>query len=105
MRKFNVTGMSCAACSSRVEKAVSGLSGVTECSVNLLTNSMSVSGTATDSEIIKAVENAGYGVALASDKKDSSLPEDESNALIKRLILSAAFLVALMYFSMGAVMW
>ena len=97
--------MSCAACSSRVEKAVSGLSGVTECSVNLLTNSMNVSGTATDSEIIKAVENAGYGVALEFDKMSNSLPDDESKALIKRLILSAVFLIVLMYFSMGAVMW
>ncbi len=105
MKKFTVTGMSCAACSSRVEKAVSELSGVTECSVNLLTNSMNVSGTATDSEIIKAVENAGYGIALESGKKDRSLPQDESKTLIKRLVLSAVFLIVLMYFSMGVVMW
>lgn len=105
MKKFTVTGMSCAACSSRVERAVSELSGVTECSVNLLTNSMTVSGTATDSEIIKAVENAGYGIATESEKKDSSLPQDESKTLIKRLVLSAVFLIVLMYFSMGVVMW
>ena len=105
MKKFTVTGMSCAACSSRVERAVSELSGVTECSVNLLTNSMTVSGTATDSEIIKAVENAGYGIATESEKKDSSLPHDESKTLIKRLVLSAVFLIVLMYFSMGVVMW
>lgn len=101
--------MSCAACSSRVEKAVSGLSGVRECSVNLLTNSMNVTGTATDAEIISAVQKAGYGVALASGKGEqassSSMPQDESKSLIKRLIYSAVFLIVLMYFSMGAIMW
>lgn len=101
--------MSCAACSARVEKAVSELSGVTECSVNLLTNSMNVDGTATDSEIILAVKNAGYGASLTSAKKDENnspdMPQDESKALIKRLILSCIFLIVLMYFSMGAVMW
>ncbi|MBR5809073.1 MAG: heavy metal translocating P-type ATPase, partial [Clostridia bacterium] len=105
MKKFTVTGMSCAACSSRVEKAVSGVSGVTECSVNLLTNSMNVSGTATDSAIIEAVESAGYGIALASGKKETSILQDESKALFNRLILSSVFLAVLMYFSMGAVMW
>ncbi len=109
MKKFTVTGMSCAACSSSVEKAVSELSGVTECSVNLLTNSMNVDGTATDSEIIAAVENAGYGATSVSGKKQNSssktLPDDESKLLIKRLLLSVLFLIVLMYFSMGAVMW
>ena len=105
LRKFTVTGMSCAACSSRVEKAVSALSSVTECSVNLLTNSMNVSGTATDSEIISAVENAGYGIALESSKKGKALPFDESKGLVKRLIMSALVLIVLMYFSMGVVMW
>lgn len=105
LRKFTVTGMSCAACSSRVEKAVSELSGVTECSVNLLTNSMNVSGTVTDSEIISAVENAGYGIALESSKKGKALPFDESKGLVKRLIMSALVLIVLMYFSMGVVMW
>ncbi len=109
MKKFTVTGMSCAACSSRVEKAVSELSGVTECTVNLLTNSMNVEGTATDSEIISAVKDAGYGASLASGGKgkDSSntMSSDESKTLVKRLILSSIFLIVLMYFSMGAVMW
>jgi len=107
MRKFTVTGMSCAACSARVEKAVSGLSGVTECSVNLLTNSMTVSGKATDAEIIKAVTDAGYGAFSDSGKKDAekTIPDDESKALIKRLLWSVGFLIVLMYFSMGAVMW
>ncbi|MBQ7986197.1 MAG: heavy metal translocating P-type ATPase [Clostridia bacterium] len=109
MRKFTVTGMSCAACSARVEKAVSHVSGVTACSVNLLTNSMTVDGTATDAEIISAVENAGYGATSLSVKKEqaesNSVPQDESKPLIKRLIYSALFLIVLMYFSMGAVMW
>lgn len=100
--------MSCAACSARVEKAVSGLLGVTECSVNLLTNSMTVSGTATDSEIINAVKNAGYDASLNSGKpneKSGAISQDESKPLIKRLIYSCIFLIVLMYFSMGAVMW
>lgn len=107
MRKFTVTGMSCAACSARVEKAISGLSGVTECSVNLLTNSMTVSGTATDAEIIKAVTDAGYGAFSGNNKKNTEkdIPDDESKALKKRLLCSVGFLIVLMYFSMGAVMW
>ena len=107
MKKFTVTGMSCAACSARVEKAVSSLSGVTECSVNLLTNSMTVSGTATDEEIISAVTDAGYG-AFSGDSKseaEKSIPDDESKALRKRFTWSLKFLIILMYFSMGAVMW
>ena len=107
MRKFTVTGMSCAACSARVEKAVSALSGVTECSVNLLTNSMTVSGTATDAEIIKTVTDAGYGVFSDSGKKETeeTKPDNELKTLIKRLLYSVVFLIVLMYFSMGAVMW
>jgi len=108
MRKFTVTGMSCAACSARVEKAVSGLSGVTECSVNLLTNSMNIEGTATDKEIIDAVKSAGYGAfssESADTKKSEISSDDESKQLIKRLYFSVIFLVVLMYFSMGAVMW
>lgn len=107
MKKFTVTGMSCAACSARVEKAVSGLSGVTECSVNLLTNSMTVSGTATDEEIIRAVTDAGYDAFSDSGKKDAekTIPADESKALIKRLLWSVAFLIVLMYFSMGTTMF
>lgn len=108
MKKFTITGMSCAACAARVEKAVSSLSGVTECSVNLLTNSMNVEGTATDQEITMAVKNAGYGAFSESSAKEISsraTTEDESKGLIRRLVLSVIFLIILMYFSMGAVMW
>ena len=103
MKKFTVTGMSCAACSARVEKAVSNLSGVSECSVNLLTNSMTVSGSATDEEIIRAVEDAGYGAFSGNLKK--SLPDDESKALRIRFTWSLKFLIVLMYFSMGTSMF
>ncbi|MBQ9080884.1 MAG: heavy metal translocating P-type ATPase [Clostridia bacterium] len=113
MKQYNVTGMSCAACSTRVEKAVSKVPGVTSCSVNLLTNSMGVEGTATTEEIIVAVEQAGYG---ASPKDAGSLAHNESvseDALVdretpllrKRLIASVALLVPLMYLSMGHMMW
>ena len=111
MRQYNVTGMSCAACSARVEKAVSGLDGVTSCAVNLLTNSMSVEGTAPSAEIIAAVEAAGYG---ASEKGASkSTPSDNEDALIdretpvlkRRLYASLGFWLILMYFSMGHMMW
>ena len=113
MRKFQVTGMSCAACSSRVEKAVNGLDGVTSCAVSLLTNSMSVEGTVSDDDIIKAVEKAGYG-ASAEDKKeqatsknrqDDALADKETPILKRRLYSSLGFLIVLMYFSMGHVMW
>lgn len=112
--KFDVSGMSCAACSSRVEKAVSGVSGVSECAVSLLTNSMSVEGTASAKAIIKAVEKAGYGAQLSGDgyslsgstsqstggkKIDSALAEE--HILAKRLIFSVFFLLILLYFSMG----
>lgn len=109
MKQYNVTGMSCAACSARVEKAVSAVRGVESCSVSLLTNSMGVEGTASDSDIIKAVKKAGYGVSVkgASSKADSddSLENTESSAMIKRLVVSLIFLVILMYISMGHMMW
>ena len=113
MEQYNVTGMSCAACSSRVEKAVNKVPGVTSCSVSLLTNSMRVEGTATASAIISAVEQAGYGCSLkgASGQKESSsdaekaLEDHETPVLKKRLIASAGFLLVLMYFSMGHMMW
>lgn len=111
MDHYNITGMSCAACSTRVEKAVSKLEGVTSCSVSLLTNSMSVEGSAADSDIIAAVEAAGYGAAKkGSEKKpvsadDDFLTDKETPALKKRLLSSIIFLVILMYFSMGHTMW
>lgn len=102
--------MSCAACSTRVERAVSALDGVTLCSVNLLTNSMNVDGTADDLEIIAAVETAGYGASPKNAKtinnnKDEFLSDKETPILKKRLLYSVIFLVALMYFSMGHTMW
>ena len=122
MEQYNVTGMSCAACSARVEKAVSKVEGVTSCSVSLLTNSMGVEGSASASDIIKAVTDAGYGASLkvggsASGKKtgltaseklkaeEEALKDTETPKLKKRLITSAVFLVILMYFSMGHMMW
>ena len=111
MKQYNVTGMSCAACSARVEKAVSGVPGVTACSVSLLTNSMGVEGTAAPQDIIAAVEAAGYG---ASEKgaagKKSSVAEDalqdrETPLLKRRLVWSVGFLLVLMYVSMGHMMW
>lgn len=112
MEQYNVTGMSCAACSARVEKAVSKVEGVTSCSVSLLTNSMGVEGTASPEAIIKAVEEAGYGASKkgAETKADTSASEDaladrETPVLRKRLISSLVFLVILMYFSMGHTMW
>lgn len=107
MQKYNVKGMSCAACSARVEKAVSSVEGVTSCSVNLLTNSMLVKGSASESEIIKAVIEAGYGAETENKKietSDNSLADTETPALKKRLILSVVFLIVLMYFSMGRTM-
>lgn len=112
MEQFNVTGMSCASCSSRVEKAVSKVNGVTSCSVNLLTNSMGVDGTASPAEIIKAVEQVGYGASLKSGENKSShdndedqLKDTETPLLKQRLIWSVGFLAVLMYFSMGHMMW
>ena len=110
MKKYNVTGMSCAACSSRVEKAVSAVDGVQSCTVNLLTNSMMVEGTAAPDAIIKAVTDAGYGASEAGKKSSSSDDGTKEiraaeSALRTRLIVSAIFLVVLMYFSMGHTMW
>lgn len=112
MKQYNVTGMSCAACSTRVEKAVSKLDGVTSCSVSLLTNSMGVEGNVTPEEVIAAVENAGYGATLkGADKKSANsenndkLKDTETPVLLKRLIASLVFLIVLMYFSMGHMMW
>ncbi len=105
MDKYNITGMSCAACQARVEKAVSGLEGVDACNVNLLTNTMAVEGSATADEIIKAVENAGYGAAPLEEKNSEDILKDtETPKLRKRLILSVGFLLILMYFSMGHMM-
>lgn len=111
MTQYNVTGMSCAACSARVEKAVSSVDGVSSCFVNLLTNSMGVEGTATSKEIIEAVEKAGYGASLKTkNKKVKSNPDDElkdtqTPKLVKRLVASLLFLAPLMYISMGHMMW
>lgn len=110
MEKYNITGMSCAACSARVEKAVSSLSGVESCAVNLLTNSMTVDGSALSKDIIAAVEAAGYGASLQGEKKterarDASGAEKAEKNLTRRLISSVIFLAVLMYVSMGHVMW
>jgi len=116
MEQYNVTGMSCAACSSRVEKAVSKVAGVTSCSVSLLTNSMGVEGTATADAIIAAVENAGYGASqksasaaksqnTAAANEEEFLKDKETPVLKKRLMASLVLLIPLMYFSMGHMMW
>ena len=116
MEQYIVTGMSCAACSSRVEKAVSKVPGVTSCSVSLLTNSMGVEGTASEQDIIKAVADAGYGAskkgegAVKTQSSAASAGEDmlkdrETPVLKRRLIASVGFLIVLMYFSMGHMMW
>lgn len=107
MEQYNVTGMSCAACSARVEKAVAQVSGVSEVSVSLLTNSMGVTGTASPKEIVAAVEAAGYGASLKrkEDMNDASALDTGEGALKKRLIASIGFLAVLMYFSMGHMMW
>lgn len=110
MNKFNVTGMSCAACSSRVEKAVSALEEVKACSVNLLTNSMTVEGDVSPEAVIAAVESAGYGAALDAPQakvsaKEVSGTDKAEKTLVARLVSSIIFLVFLMYISMGHVMW
>ena len=122
MKQYTVTGMSCAACSARVEKAVSKVDGVTSCSVSLLTNSMGVEGSATDAQIVEAVEQAGYGASpkgtateSENDKANNSLEQlkaaqdalvdRETPKLVNRVIASLIFLVVLMYFSMGHMMW
>ena len=114
MEQYTVTGMSCAACAARVEKAVSGVKGVTSCSVSLLTDSMGVEGTADAGEIIAAVREAGYGAALKKENKGQNarsssdgdtLEDRETPVLKKRLIASLGFLIVLMYVSMGHMMW
>ncbi len=116
MKQYRVTGMSCAACSARVEKAVSRVEGVTSCSVSLLTNSMGVEGTASDSDIIKAVEDAGYSAVTKEENRaalsqsrdfggEEALRDKDTPVLKKRLLTSLVFLFVLMYFSMGHMMW
>ncbi len=113
MKQYNVTGMSCAACSARVEKAVGKVPGVTSCSVSLLTNSMGVEGTASPETVIRAVQEAGYGASeKGASKQSASMAENEkaledhaTPALKRRLIWSVGFLIVLMYFSMGHMMW
>ena len=113
MEQYNVTGMSCAACQARVEKAVNAVEGVESCAVSLLTNSMGVEGTASPELIIKAVENAGYGASLKSAKNgstksggfDDSLKDTETPRMKKRLIASVVLLIPLMYVSMGHMLW
>ena len=113
MEQFNVTGMSCAACSARVEKAVSAVPGVTSCSVSLLTNSMGVEGSAAPEAVIAAVEAAGYGAsvkgakgpAASSSPDEDALADHETPRLRRRLIASVGFLAVLMYISMGHMMW
>ena len=110
MEQYHVTGMNCAACSARVEKAVSKVEGVTSCSVSLLTNSMGVEGTAESSAVIEAVKAAGYGASLKNAKEENKetetgLEDTQTPLLKKRLIASVVFLIVLMYFSMGHMMW
>lgn len=120
MEQYNVTGMSCAACSARVEKAVSKVPGVTSCSVSLLTNSMGVEGTASSGDIIRAVQDAGYGASLKGGsgegaggasrgpslaEQEETLEDHETPVLKRRLFASIGFLLVLMYFSMGHMMW
>ena len=113
MEQYNVTGMSCAACQARVEKAVNAVKGVESCAVSLLTNSMGVEGSASSEEIIKAIEAAGYGASLKNASKaadnsgnyDDSLKDTETPILKKRLIASAILLIPLMYVSMGHMLW
>ncbi len=108
MKQYDVTGMSCAACSARVEKAVSAVEGVTSCSVSLLTNTMGVEGTADSAAIVAAVQNAGYGAsekgAVKAKSDENALADRETPVLKQRLIYSAVFLIVLMYFSMGHTM-
>ena len=116
MEKYAVTGMSCAACSARVEKAVGKVEGVTSCSVSLLTNSMGVEGAASEEDILRAVEAAGYKAfredadarhakSAGVDTSEDPLRDQETPALRKRLFSSVGFLLVLMYISMGNMMW
>ena len=111
---FSVKGMTCAACSARIEKAVMKVKGVNSCSVNLLTNSMGVEGTASADEIINAVRKAGYDAALKTSRADTGsklksdedfLKDRETPSMIRRLLSSLFFLIILMYISMGHMMW
>ncbi len=114
MEQYTVTGMSCAACSARVEKAVKQVPGVTACSVSLLTNSMGVEGQADAGAVIRAVKDAGYGAShknaastqgMAKTQEEEMLADHETPVLKQRLFASLGFLIVLMYFSMGAMMW
>ena len=112
MEQYQVTGMSCAACSARVERAVSAIPGVSVCSVNLLTGTMGVEGTASETEIIAAVEAAGYGASKkgaakkrGADSDEDALADRETPVLKRRLVVSLGFLIVLMYISMGHTMW
>ena len=113
MEQYKVTGMSCAACQTRVEKAVSAVDGVESCAVSLLTNSMGVEGTARPEDIIAAVEAAGYGASpkggseavAGASSADDSLKDTETPKMKKRLIASVALLIPLMYVSMGHMLW
>ena len=113
MEQYTVTGMSCAACSARVEKAVSKVPGVASCSVSLLTNSMGVEGTADAGAVIKAVEEAGYGASQKAGQEgarplsaaEEALADHETPVLKQRLYASLGFLLVLMYVSMGHMMW
>ena len=112
MEQYNVTGMSCAACQTRVEKAVCAVDGVESCAVSLLTNSMGVEGSASPRAIISAVEAAGYGASLKEAKSaadgsgyEDSLKDNETPKMIKRLVASVVLLIPLMYVSMGHMMW
>ncbi len=115
MEQYNVTGMSCAACQARVEKAVSAVPGVDSCAVSLLTNSMGVEGNADAAAIIKAVKNAGYGASLKADNSagvsasvpnyDNELADTETPKIRNRLIASVILLIPLIYVSMGHMLW
>ena len=107
MEQYRVTGMTCAACSARVEKAVTALDGVDSCSVNLLTNTMMVSGSATSAQVIAAVERAGYGASVRGQKaaNENTLTDTATPAILRRLLVSLVFLLVLMYLSMGHTMW
>ncbi|MDD5792478.1 MAG: heavy metal translocating P-type ATPase [Erysipelotrichaceae bacterium] len=105
MKQYDIKGMSCAACASRIEKAISGLDGIEQCSVNLLTNSMAIEGNASDDEIIRAVEKAGYGASIKGERnKKNKIADDDTKAIRNRLIISLVLLAILMYISMGHMM-
>ena len=105
MKQYDIKGMSCAACASRIEKAISGLDGIEQCSVNLLTNSMAIEGNVSDDEIIRAVEKAGYGASVKGERnKKEKIADDDTKAIRNRLIISLVLLAILMYISMGHMM-